>query len=534
MKIRKSLSALAVALALSLATASAHAQIFQYRFPYMTEGGKPTEAFLWLPADAKAIRGVVIAGMTLAERELVKDPAIRKACAEQSIAVIFLRTGLGTTDPEKLLNELARTTGYKELAAAPMFFIGHSAGGPQAKDRAVRYANRCFGLMQYRGGGPFNGEPVPNGIPTLMMVGQFDEFGGDMRKPDGYESWQRSTDQLTAHRAEDEKRIASAAIEPGAGHFAWSPRNGAYLGLFIKKAAAARIPAEWSPDNGAPKLIAVAPESGWLSDMSLKTAATAAPYAAYTGDKSKANWHFDQQFAEATIAYHKGLSKKDQFLRWTDSYWVDAGTRYFFNNIKWVGDGQTFEVSPVYADKYPMPEKGGGPRWPDLAGTPVGQSKAPIKLKLVSGPIAVASDRTFRMNFDALSPAGEPSRATFMAYSEGDNEFRHTELVGMLPRGFNGIADGKENKITFDPIDSPKLGGAPVALKAAASSELPVNFYVAYGPAIVENNTLKLAEVPARATFPIEIKVVAYQFGKGTEPKVRTATPVERTVTLTK
>jgi hypothetical protein len=35
-----------------------------------------------------------------------------------------------------------------------------------------------------------------------------------------------------------------------------------------------------------------------------------------------------------------------------------------------------------------------------------------------------------------LAPATEGSRITFMVYSAPDTEYRYTELVGMMPRGF--------------------------------------------------------------------------------------------------
>ena len=96
--------------------------------------------------------------------------------------------------------------------------------------------------------------------------------------------------------------------------------------------------------------------------------------------------------AEATVAYHAGgFGKKDQFIRWKDPYNVDAGARYFFSNIQWIGDGQTFEVHPFYADQYPMPHASGGPRWSD-AGKPAGHSTTPILVKPVSGPLVAAGN----------------------------------------------------------------------------------------------------------------------------------------------
>ncbi len=63
-----------------LMTTNAHAAaaVFQYAAPVAMGKGQ-SEAFLWIPPEAKQMRGVVMAGMTLMEREFVKDPVIRKA-----------------------------------------------------------------------------------------------------------------------------------------------------------------------------------------------------------------------------------------------------------------------------------------------------------------------------------------------------------------------------------------------------------------------------------------------------------------------
>jgi hypothetical protein len=69
-------------------------------------------------------------------------------------------------------------------------------------------------------------------------------------------------------------------------------------------------------------------------------------------------------------------------------------------------------------------------------------------------------------------------------------------------------------------------------LKATSSAGLPVEYYVAYGPAVVEHGTLRIVELPRRAKYPVDIKVVAYQYGRGIEPLVQTAAPVEQTVRI--
>ncbi len=230
----------AVVVAAVVTAAPARGAVFQYRFPVDT-GKSQSEAFMWIPARAQRIRGAVVGGMTLMEREMAKDAVIRKACGDEQLAIVFLKCGLGKCDLQKVLRDLSQISGYRELVTAPLMFVGHSAGGPQAGALAIKLADRCFGLVQYRGGGPGR---LPPGIPYLMMLGQFDEFGGTMRRADGRETWEGPRDELARFRAKNEANLGSIVVEPGAGHFAWSDRNAVYMAMFIRKAADARIGAK--------------------------------------------------------------------------------------------------------------------------------------------------------------------------------------------------------------------------------------------------------------------------------------------------
>ena len=527
---------LGVLIILAIFASSVSGAVFQHSVAVTTEKGE-SEAFLWIPPQAREVRGVVMAGMTLMEREFSKDARIRQACADQQLAIAFLKCGLLAADPQKVLDDLAKASGYRELAVVPLMFIGHSAGGPQAKACAAKMAGRCFALVLYRGGVPGGSDPVPAGVPVLMMIGQFDEFGGTMRGEDGRETWEGGRDALAAFRTQNERNLGSVVVEPGAGHFAWSDRNAAYLALYIRKAAQARLPAAWPVDAKEPvALKEIDPRGGWLTDLAIKTPGEfpPAPCGEYRGDKVKAAWHFDKELAEATVAYHTGgFGKKDQFIKWNDPYRVDAGARFFFTSLKWVGDGQTFEVHPAYAAAFPSQYEGHGPHWPQ-AGQLVGHSSAPIQIRQVSGPVVPTGPNTFRVQYDSLAPATEGSRVTFMATSAGDAEYRYTEQVGMMPRGFAGLKNGRAQTITFPPVGDLKADGGPVELKATSDAGLPVEFYVACGPARVTGGKLEICEVPARAAFPLTVKVVAWQFGRGVEPLVQTAAPVVQSIRIEK
>lgn len=528
MPIRFSTSLLLLLLLL-LATASLDAAVFQYRLSVATQKGE-RDAFLWLPPASEQIRGVLVAGMTLAEREAVQDPEVRAVCREADLAILFSSTGLGALDLPELLQQAAELSGYSELPRAPLAFIGHSAGGPQAKAKARTYADRCFALMQYRGGGPGGEEPVPAGVPCLMMVGQFDEFAGVMREEGGREpAWAGALTHCAAYRDADPAHLASIVVEAGAGHFAWSQRCAAYFSLFLQKAAAARLPQEW-PAEGPVVCRTIDPATGWLTDFALADpVGDPEPVSAVTETTAiQRAWHLDEELARATQAFHaSGLQKKDQFIHWQDPFWLDAGTRYFFTSLKW--DGDRFLVHPAYAERYPeSADNGQGPRWLE-AGQAVGHAEVPIRLRAISGPLEVVDDNSFRIRFDTLTPAGKRCRGTFMAYSPGDATYRHTEHIGMLPRGFKGLKKGQGQTITFPAIADQTVDGGPVPLTATSDSGLPVRYYVAYGPARVDSNsTLHITDVPMRARLPIEVVVAAYQFGSGSEPLVKTAVPVRQ------
>ena len=61
---------------------------------------------------------------------------------------------------------------------------------------------------------------------------------------------------------------------------------------------------------------------------------------------------------------------------------------------------------------------------------------------------------------------------------------------------------------------------------------MPVEYFVRYGPAQVDGNTLKILPLPPRAHYPVEIAVAAYQWGQ--IGKVQSAPIVEQVLRLEK
>lgn len=87
---------------------------------------------------------------------------------------------------------------------------------------------------------------------------------------------------------------------------------------------------------------------------------------------------------------------------------------------------------------------------------------------------------------------------------------------------------GAKQVISFEqPVDMVE-DDEPQQLRATSSAGLPVRFTVREGPAEMKGDMLHLTDIPVRARMPITVTVVAWQFGRATEPRVQTAETVVR------
>jgi hypothetical protein len=89
---------------------------------------------------------------------------------------------------------------------------------------------------------------------------------------------------------------------------------------------------------------------------------------------------------------------------------------------------------------------------------------------------------------------------------------------------------GVTQTITFNPPAEIAVGEPPVPLVASSDAGLPVEFFVVSGPAKVIDGMLVLTEIPPRAKMPVTITVAGWQWGRASEPKVKTAEPVRREI----
>lgn len=517
------------------------AQVYQYAAAAKDVRGREITAYLWIPPQADRVRGVLVGGSTLMEPEFAKDPIIRRACAAESLAVVYFFPSLDALFNyrernsgvllQKALGDLARISGYGEIATAGLFSYGHSVGTIFARNVAFWNPDRCFGVLLFKGGMGFpanDPEASVLGVPILSVKGQFEEFGpgpsGVLRDFEDRETaWKTTRAGLLRLRRRDDRFLLSLLVEPGATHFAWSERVARYVALFIRKAAQRRIP---DRPPGAEKpggLIPIDPQSGALSDGNLGEAgaAPAAAYADFRGGAAEAFWHLDLELAEANDAFHAGMfEKRPQFVTFTDP--KSGKTILVGHDLRlrlgacWVGP-DTFQVAGTFLDHAPD-------KYPKVEGR-VGHAPGPIRFRAFGGAIEQVGPDTFR-----VSPDGRQRiRADILAYHPGDATYRYAEQQGRI-RLPERLAKGEPQRISFPTIGRVKAGDLPLRLRATSDAGLTVRYYVESGPAVVEREVLRLAEVPKRAAYPLRVTVVAYQYGRAVEPIVQSAEPVRQVI----
>jgi hypothetical protein len=183
-------------------------------------------------------------------------------------------------------------------------------------------------------------------------------------------------------------------------------------------------------------------------------------------------------------------------------------------------DGITFHLKPAFLATVP----------PELVkgGEPLHHASGPIRLGVITGPVEQVGPNEFRLAMQRGHTAGDLWNGDIWIeeQQEGDARFRKAVQPGRirLPARWS---EGATQTITFEPIPDQPLGVERVPLRAYSSSGLPVRWYVDYGPARVDGDILRIDQLPLGAKRPIEIRVVAYQWGR--PGSVKTADTVAQT-----
>jgi hypothetical protein len=488
-------------------------------------------AFLWIPENCKQVRGVVVGQHNMIEEGIFEHPDFRKAMTEIGFAIVWVSPMLSMNfDFNKdagehfnyMMKKLADSSGYKEFAYAPVVPVGHSAAATYPWNFAAWNPERTLAVISIHGDAPqthLTGYGGPNvtwgsrnmdGVPGLMVMGE-------------YEWWEDRMAPGFKYVSNHPKTPITFFCDAGHGHFDYSNALVKYLALYIKKAAAYRLPAAMSL-NKPVALKFIDPVSGWLMDRwrkdSLPTAMPAS-YQNYKGERYVASWCFDKEQCAATERlYASARGKKQQYFGFRKNGEVihpvtsHAAYNLTYNPEK---DGITFHISAFFADttRLVAVEE---------------HAKTRLQINKITGPVKKIDDSTFQIAFDRVG-CNNPKRSGdiwLIAENEGDATYKSAvQQADLHIPVFN--TEGEEQQIVFDAVADQKPGIRSIPLKATSTAGVPVHFYVKEGPAEVEGSQLHFSTIPPRAKFPLRVTVVAWQYGSNAAPKLKSARPVERT-----
>jgi hypothetical protein len=521
----------------------------EYQWSIPLDSNQPTtypRAFLWIPPTCSRVRAVIVAQHNMLEESILEHPDFRKTMSDLNIAMVWITPKLdGPFDPARsgerfnhMMKSLAAESGYDEIAFAPIIPMGHSACASYPWNFAAWAPQRTLCILSIHGdapGTPMAGFGKPNapwgdrnidGVPGLMVMGEF-EWLEDRLAP-----------AFTYQNAHPKAPIAVLA-EPGNGHFNACDELVHFLTMFIRKSAEQRLPAN-APLDSAPTLKPIDPQQGWLVQRwTLNKGRTIppAPFAKYTGDPKQAFWAYDEEMAAATQNYFADQpGKQPQLIGFVqDGKVVPFANTLEMQRLKFEPeeDGITFKLSATFLD-HVDPGSDNLKRWSALPfNTPLGHSTSqiPIRFTRIEGPIRQIAPDTFRLSFYRANPASQ-NIIYFYASHPGDEKYKRAieQACINLPRNTTGA----DQQVTFPKIEDQKEETTSLKLSATSDAKVPVYYYIREGPAEIDSDVLKFTAVPPRSKFPVKVTIVAWQWGHPSEPKLKSAEPIEQTFNIVK
>ena len=381
------------------------------------------QAFLWIPDDCGQVKAVVVGQHNMCEETLFENPLFRKRMQEAGVALVWITPILdfpwdvstGCNDALlAALDDLAETSGYDELKAAPVVPLGHSAMATFPWNFAAWNPERTLAIISYHGDAPrtnltgYGGANLEwgrtrniDGIPGLMVEGE-------------YEWWEARVNPALAFRMMYPESCISFLCDAGRGHFDVADRTADYIGLFLKKAVEHRIPAD--VDGNKPAVLKkLNPREGWLAERwrtgtqepqgEVRTArltkqprrAKPAPYRQYTGDRHDAFWYFDREMAELTEDFYRqehdllpqyvSFMQEGRLVPYNPQSHVTLSARFLPE-----ADGVTFHLKAVYTDSL-------------RASLADKHSIAVPRIERICGPVKRVNDTTFVLDFYQIGRA---------------------------------------------------------------------------------------------------------------------------------
>jgi hypothetical protein len=436
-----------------------------------------------------------------------QKPGHKKMSAEHATIVAFL---------QQLLDGLAQTSGYDEVATVPWLPMGESGHLLMVDALVEAKPERCIAGIWIKNS---HLPPTNRQVPALVTFGTSQEWAQD--KTDIRVAWKNvvpTYEGILKQRKANPEWPLSYIIDGHSGHFDCSERLTAYFARYIALAVKARL-----SNDGNPALKPVQITDGFVADLPVPGHENKPIAPAGTADALP--WYFDQDTArEAQAMATINWTAETQLPGCLD----DDGMAlpFNFNGIidmkptRMEPDGITFTLHGTMLDRIPAGFIAAGEQlamtpgeptaeWLCGSAAPLGCNRFRIAPGRVGGPIYLALRKE---GTDTIRSVVQPI---------------HIELHALRNN------DGRAQSITFALPPDVKFGTASLPLQATSDAGLPVSYYVESGPAVVQDSTLIFTALPPRSRFPVAVTVAAWQWGRATEPKIKTAEIVKRTIRIT-
>ncbi len=413
----------------SSASRSPENQMFQFMqkgsFEFPGQIRREATAYLWIPPDCSRVRGLLVAGRNLTEHWLVGHPLVREACAAEGLGIVWCVPTL--FDPkvedgkpvgvflQRLLDGLAKSSGYEEVATVPWLPLGES-GHLLFVIRLVNvYPERCIAGIEIKNA-HFGFKS--RGVPILMTHGAAQEW--DQDKKDLARSWQSLGfyEELLAQRKSEPAWPVSLLVEGGSGHFDCTEAMAAQIARYIRLVCQARLP---SAGRGGDALRELDLNKGFVAGLPLPGRKSVQPkrYADCSDAEKSLPWFFDADSARAAydmadIDWNARLQMPA--ILGPKGEPVPFAFRGVMRPVPFVteADGESFSLEPGFLNT--LPEKFKDP------GTPLGHSKSLPTIEWISGQVTPLGENRFRISLERTWPDNwtwiavrHPGDATFRA-----------------------------------------------------------------------------------------------------------------------
>ncbi len=523
-----------------------NAQVWQWSvlFKNVRPDAEEARAFMWIPENCKKVKGYILAQNNMEELSILENVNFRKQLTKLGFAEIWVtppfdhlfrfNEGAGETF-NNIITSLANNSGYEELKFAPVVPIGHSAAASWPYYFAVWQPERTLCAISVSGQWPYFRDPkfapdiwedkTLDFIPCLETMGEYEAAN----------TW--SIEGLK-ERNEHKYLALSMLACPAEGHFASSDKKAEYIALYIKKAVQYRL-SNRTDAKGYPDLNIIDPHTtGWLSEkwrLNQQPTAIAAPINKYKGDKNEAFWYFDEEIVKATETYQASYrNKKAELVGYLQGgELVKQQNTHLQVKLRFnpESDGISFKLKGCFLDTVPAISTR-LTEWTKIpVDSPIGHAKGniPVNIERITGPFKKINDSIFQLSLDKSIKRNSKNYSLIFASTHiGDENYKPAlQQAEMNIPVYNNV--GIEQTITFNSVDRVNTTVKSIDLKATSSAGLPVSYYILEGPAEIQDNKIVFTPIPPQSKFPIRVTVVAWQYGKSIEPKVKTAASVSQT-----